>query len=123
MKPASPTPTSEQLFDILYRNSRAANEENLAAYMATIHPKSPAYHQTETSLPQLFAVYNLEFYFSNLTVTSLKKNEARIHFTLSTRRLSGPAFRNNVVVGTMILRPDNGVWKIYTQDVEDVQYY
>ena len=44
LKPASPTPTSEQLFDVLYRNSRAANEENLAAYMATIHPKSPAYH-------------------------------------------------------------------------------
>ncbi len=123
LKPANPTPTSEQLFDVLYRNSRAANEKNIAAYMATIHPKSSAYRQTEELLPQLFSAYNLEFYYYDLKVTSLKTNEAQVHFSLSTRRLSGPAFRNNIVIGTMILRPDEGVWKIYNQKVEDVQYY
>ncbi len=119
LKPAIPTPTSEQLFNVLYANSRAANLEDVAAYMATIHPKSPTYSYTEKMLPPLFSRYNLEFYFYDLKVTSLKTNEARVHFSLSTRRLSGPAFQDNIVTGTMILRPDNGVWKIYNQTVDD----
>jgi hypothetical protein len=123
LKPANPTPTADQLFNVLYQNSRAANLEDVAGYMATIHSKSPLYNTTEETLPQIFSIYNLEFYFYDLQVISLKANEARIHFALSTRRLGGPAFQNNVVVGTMILRPDEGVWKIYDQDVEDVEYY
>jgi hypothetical protein len=118
-----PTPSSEQLFNVLYTNSRAANAEDVAAYMATIHPRSLAYRETEETLPQLFAAYDLEFYFSNLQVTKLTKSEARVHFMLSARRISGPPFRNNVVSGTMILRLDKGVWKIWNQDVDDVQYY
>lgn len=119
---AAPTPTADELFNVLYRNARAANDENVAGYMATIHPDSPAYQSTESSLKELFSVYELEFLFTDLRVTNLGSSEARIHFTLSTRRLRGPAFRDNVVIGTMILRIDNGEWKIYNQEIEDVQY-
>jgi hypothetical protein len=122
LKPAEPTPSADQLFNVLYQNTRAANDENVAAYMATIHPNSPSYRQTESALRDMFSQYDLEFYFYDLQLTSLKSNEARIHFSLSTRKIRGPAFRNNVVVGTMILKPDNGTWKIYDQVVDDVQY-
>jgi hypothetical protein len=70
----------------------------------------------------MFATYDLNFEFYDLTVTSLKSNEAKIHFSLLTRKRAGPDFRNNIVIGMMILRPDDGVWKIYNQTVEDVQY-
>lgn len=117
-----PTPTTDELFGVLYKNARATNDENLSAYMATIHPNSPGYQQTETTLQDMFAQYDLQVEFYNLSVVSLSRDEARIHFSLYTRRLRGPAFRNNTVNGIMILRPDDGVWKIYNQTVEDVQF-
>lgn len=119
---AQPTPTNQQLFDVLHENARAGVTEDLDAYMATVHPGSPMYDQTEEVLKEMFVTYDLNFEFYDLTVTSLKPNEAKIHFSLLTRKRAGPDFRNNIVIGTMILRPDNGVWKIYNQEVEDVQY-
>jgi tetratricopeptide (TPR) repeat protein len=119
---AQPTPTNQQLFDVLHENARAGVTEDLDAYMATVHPGSPMYDQTEEVLKEMFTTYDLDFEFYDLTVTSLKANEAKIHFSLITRKRAGPDFRNNIVIGTMILRPDNGVWKIYNQEVEDVQY-
>jgi len=121
--PAQPTPTSDELFRVLYANARAANGEDLATYMTQIHPKSPARAQMEESLKQVFAAYDLDFRFSNLELQSLKKNEAKIHFVLTTKKISGGEFRDNSVTGVMILRPDEGVWKIYNQEVEDVQYF
>jgi tetratricopeptide (TPR) repeat protein len=119
---SQPTPTNQQLFDVLHENARAGINEDLVAYMATVHPKSPLYDRTEDLLKDMFATYDLNFEFYDLTVTSLTSNEAKIHFSLLTRKRAGPDFRNNIVIGTMILRPDNGVWKIYNQTVEDVQY-
>ena len=116
------TPTNQQLFDVLYRNAQAGNAENMDAYMATIHPDSPMYGQTQTALRLVFSQYDLDFKFYDLKVTSLTSDEARIHFSLLTRKRAGPDFRNNIVTGTMVLRPDNGVWKIYNQQVENVQY-
>jgi tetratricopeptide (TPR) repeat protein len=119
---SQPTPTNQQLFDVLHKNAQAGVDENLDAYMETIHPNSPLYGKTEDVLKDMFVQYDLAFEFYDLTVTSLKSNEAKIHFSLLTRKRAGPDFRNNIVIGTMILRPDNGVWKIYNQTVEDVQY-
>jgi hypothetical protein len=119
---SQPTPTDQQLFDVLHTNAQAGVDEDLDAYMATIHPNSPLYNQTEDVLKEMFSTYDLNFEFYDLTVTSLKSNEAKIHFSLLTRKRAGPDFRNNIVIGTMILRPDNGIWKIYNQEVEDVQY-
>jgi tetratricopeptide (TPR) repeat protein len=119
---SSPTPTNQQLFDVLHENARAGVYEDLDAYMATIHPNSPLYDKTEDALKDMFAQFDLDFQFYDMTVTSQKANEAKIHFSLLTRKRAGPDFRNNIVIGTITLRPDNGVWKIYNQEVEDVQY-
>jgi len=117
-----PTPTYQQLYDVLNENVQSANVEDIDAYMATIHPNSSMYLQTETTLKQVFALYDLDYKVYDMRVTSLTSNEARVHFSLLTRKRSGPDFRNNIIIGRMILRPDNGVWKIYGQEVEKVQY-
>ncbi len=100
----------------------AANNEDIGAYMATIHSKSPMYRQTEKALQDVFSQYDLSFWFYDLQVTGLTSKEARVHFSLSTTRIRGPAFRDNIVTGTMILRLEDGIWKIYNQEVENTQY-
>jgi hypothetical protein len=42
---------------------------------------------------------------------------------LATKKIRDGVFRNHAVTGVMILKPDAGVWKIYNQEVEDVQYF
>lgn len=115
-------PSNQELYNVLYSNSRAANDENIDAYMATIHPSSPAVFTTRSALQLIFSKYDLRFYFYNLSVRSVSGDEAKIHFSLQTEKIRGPDFRNNIVTGTMILRSDHGVWKIYSQEVENTTY-
>ena len=117
-----PTPTPDDLYAGIYSNIRAANSENITAYMATIHSESPLYDQTERLIKEAFTNYDLSYYVSELEIEKQSKSQAEIHFLLTTQKIRGPAFRDNVVEGTFIMRPEDGVWKIYDQKVIDFQY-
>jgi hypothetical protein len=116
------TPTAKELFDVIYHNARAGNNENIDDYMSTIHPGSAAALTTRAALGLVFSQYDLNFYFYDLSVISASVDEAKIHFSLETRKLKGPDFADNIVTGTMTLRRDNGEWKIYSQEAENTQY-
>lgn len=116
------TPTPDDLYNAIYSNIRAANSENITAYMATIHSESPLYDQTERLIKDAFIEYDLSYYVSELEIEKQSKSQVEIHFLLTTRKIRGPAFRDNVVEGIFIMRPEDGVWKIYNQKVTDVQY-
>jgi hypothetical protein len=70
----------------------------------------------------MYQTYDLWHTISGLEVTKLTNKEARVSFMLTTERIRGPAFRDNVVTGVFILRKDNGEWKLYDQTVDDVEY-
>ncbi len=53
---------------------------------------------------------------------SNKKNEVVVAFILTTRKIRGPSFRDNKIDGEMILKKEEGYWKIYDQDVHNVKY-
>ena len=103
-------------------NLAAANAEDIPRYMATIHPESPLYATTEDLLRQINQTYDLSYEVSDLEVLSLSSGEARVAFTLTTRLIDGLAFRDNRVTGVFILRRDNGQWKIYGQEIENIEY-
>ena len=119
---AQKTPTNQELFNVLFRNAKASNTEDIDAYMDTIHPSSAAFLTTRAALELMFSEYDLNFYFYDLQVISVTEKEATIHFSLQTDKIKGPDFVNNIVTGTMTLRPYNGVWKIYSQKVENTEY-
>jgi hypothetical protein len=103
-------------------NINASNAEDIRAYMATIHSQSPLYDQTESLLSPMFANYDLSFEVRNLEVIEQSASEAKVSFVLVTRKINGPAFNDNKVNGVMVMRPENGVWKIYNQQVDSVEY-
>jgi len=115
-------PTPEDVTSVIYANMLASNTEDLAGYMATIHPSSPAYSATETGIQQAFTDYDLSYQLLELTVLDQSSFEASVAFTLRTEKISGPAFSDNVVTGRWILRKDGGIWKIYNQEIDNVEY-
>jgi hypothetical protein len=107
---------------IIYENIRASNAEDKQAYMATIHPDSPAYKVTEETLDTIFDNYDLSYRVSNVSVIEENNLEVTLTFTLVTRKIRGQDFRNNQVDGTFILRKDGDMWKIYNQTVDNIKY-
>ena len=108
--------------DMIYLNMDAANTEDLDLYMDTIHPKASGRIVTKLAMQNLFNEYDLSYKVSALEVIAMTEEEARVTFELTTRKLSGPAFQDNWLSGIMILRLDDGKWKIYDQEVLDVVY-
>jgi len=119
---ARPTPNLNEITAPIYANIDASNAEDINAYMATIHSLSPGYDQTQSMLGPLFADYDLSYQLTHVEVIEQKRNEAKVAFILVTRKLRGPAFNDNQVTGVMIMRPENGVWKIYNQEIDSVDY-
>jgi tetratricopeptide (TPR) repeat protein len=119
---APPTPSKDELLSVINLNISAANAENIDSYLNTIHSKSPLYRQTESALKDAFSTYDLSYSVAALRVEKQSGSEAEVHFVLTTRKIKGPDFKDNVIEGTFIMRPEDGVWKIYDQKNLDVTY-
>jgi hypothetical protein len=115
---AQATPTNQELFDVVYHNARAANNEDIEDYMSTMHPGNSAGFLNRAGMDLIFSQYDLNFYYYDLSVISASADEASLHYALQTTKVNGPDFGNNIVTGTMVLRRDNGQWKIYSADIE-----
>ena len=69
-------------------------------------------------LETAYSEYDLDTRIYNVKILELSEKEARVSFTLITKKISGPAFRDNQVDGVMILRKEGQEWKLYSQDPE-----
>jgi uncharacterized membrane protein len=45
-----------------------------------------------------------------------------VKYVQITKKVSGPAFRDNKVTGIHILKKSDGKWKIYNTEIKDVKY-
>lgn len=108
-------PEDEALFAVLEANLEALTENDLDAYMETIHSESPLYDTTRTTIDQL-SVYTLDMELFDLVVEEKSEEEATISYKQTTMKVDGPDFMNNETHGVHVLRPDDGAWKIYSSE-------
>jgi hypothetical protein len=106
----------------LEENLRAAEAEDLLAYMATIHEDSDLYGSTESLMENLFELYDLDYEVETLELVSLAGGEAKLRVTQVTRKVSGPAFRDNRITVLHALRKSGGQWKFYNTVVLKIEY-
>lgn len=122
----SPEPTSlpEEVTAVIYENIRASNTKDIEGYMLTIHSRSPVYNATKRGVEQAFSdKYTLSYRISDVYIIEQSSTKAIVHFVLTTRLISGSIdFRDNRVTGEMELRTEDGIWKIYNQEVISVDY-
>jgi hypothetical protein len=120
-----PTPTPDHksaIIGVIRENIAAHNAEDPERYMETIHSRAPGRFATRSMLQQSYDMYDLSTKVYNVKILQLSEKEARASFTLITKKISGPAFRDNRIDGVMILRPDKGEWKLYSQENDKVTY-
>jgi len=120
--PAETASPADDPVAVIIANIRASNAESIPHYMATIHSKSPSYDSTKEMTKQAFGLFDLSYKISGLKIKEQNNNEAVVAFTLTTQKIRGPSFRDNRISGDMILRKEDGRWKIYNQVVHDIKY-
>jgi ketosteroid isomerase-like protein len=103
-------------------NVRALQRKDLEAYLATIDPGSPVFETTKALTQALFNNYDLKYELNSLEVISTAGNEAKVRVIQTTRKITGPEFRDNRVVAIHTLRKSNGRWKLFRTDVEKIEY-
>jgi len=116
------TETDSEIISVLYENLKAAENEDLESYMATIHEQSPFYAQTEQTMQLIFTKYDLKYELKELKVIEKSDQEAKVKFIQIAKKVSGPEFRNNKTTGIHILKKSDGKWKIYGAQIKNIDY-
>ena len=70
----------------------------------------------------MYASYDLDTRVSGVELLKTSGDEARVSFVLVTRKVRGPAFRDNRIEGVFILRKEGGAWKLYDQEIDEIEY-
>ena len=107
---------------VIEANAKYMNEENFDGVMNTIHKESPDYPATEAMIKKIFEVYDLSYKTVSMRVIEETDTEAKVQFEQITTKLAGPEFRNNKISGIHTLKKDGDSWKIYSTQMENVEY-
>lgn len=103
-------------------NAEFMNQEDFDGVMSTIHPQSPSYEMTEKMVKKIFEVYDLNYKIESLKVLEQNDKEAKVEFIQVTTKLKGPDFKNNKTTGVHTLKMDGDSWKIFSTEVQDLEF-
>lgn len=123
--PASQPVPQEQLVaalrQLVDRNLQAAQAEDLEAYMAQMHPQSPLFESTRRTMRVIFDRYQMDYQLMDVAFIGTDGQYAVVRARSSTRKVSGPEFRDNVTDVMHVFRQDEGQWKFWQTAVLEVR--
>ena len=103
-------------------NIRYAGEENIEAYMNTLHEESPVYAGTQRSLANLFNNYDLKYEVEEAYVLTETDTLVEVQYVQVTRNPGDGQFRDNRLEAVNTLKKSGDVWKIYSTRILHVSY-
>jgi hypothetical protein len=107
---------------VVRENIRAMNNKELDRMMATIDDQSESYEKTKDLARQLFAAYDLRYELDSAKVIDKTDDQAKVECVQTTRKVNGPAFRDNRILIVHLLRNVDGEWKIYGSQMKKIDY-
>lgn len=119
---SAPTDSPSSITSVVFENIAAHNAEDVERYMATLHSNAPNYDQTRDVLADMYQNYDIQHSITGVELLKSTKNRAEVSFVLTTKKIRGPDFRDNRVTGVFILKKEDGRWKLYDQEVDDIEY-
>ncbi len=116
------TDDERAILDVIVANRDAAEEEDLEGYMATIHEDSPLYETTESTMEQIFDIYDLYYDIPRVEFVEVGEAEASVRVTQITGRISGPDFNDNETTAVHTLYMTDDGWMIYGSEIEEIEF-
>lgn len=103
---------------VLRQQAQALENDNLEAYMETIHPEAPLYESTRSSTRRLMQTYDMEI---DLTIDSISVDgdTADADVTQVSRLDGGSGSQSGRTEMIHELRTYEGDWKVYDSTVTD----
>ena len=112
----------QEIKDVILKNTEAGNNEDVIAYMNTIDKSNKNYDTMKDMMNKIYDTYDLSYKVSDLKVTELKGDEAKVQFVQITKKIKGPTFRDNRIEGVHTLHKVNGEWKIFDTKITKMEY-
>lgn len=110
------------LYAVVLENFRAGTEDDIDAYMDTIHSAAPAYQQTEQLIKQLFATHDLKYEIYVFRYIEQDGDYAIARLEFYTTQVAGPEFKDNRLDTFHIFRKEKGQWKMWSHAPLTVKY-
>jgi len=127
-EPAKPVATTkvdqdfiDKLQNVVKANCAANQKEDLAAAVATIHPKSPSFAATEQVTKQLFEVLDLDYTLTGFHFIGRDETYAVARVKIRTSKRGGKAnFQDNTADCMITFRQDGTDWKVWSQNILEI---
>jgi hypothetical protein len=110
------------LESLVTENLEATQAEDMDRMMATIHAQSPAYATTKRQTAPLFEKFDLTYEVLSFTYIGNDDKYAVARVRQATRRVAGPAFRDNELDLVHVFRQEEGEWKFWTQTILELTF-
>lgn len=108
-----------EIRNVLQRQARALEGDDLDTYMDTLHPESPVYDESQQTTEALMEEYDLQI---DLQIDEIQVDgdEAEVDVTQETRIAeSDPDFQENRSEIVHDCRPYEGEWRVYNSTLVD----
>jgi uncharacterized protein YchJ len=100
--------------DCVRANLAALQKGDVAAVLATTHPKSQAYTWTPELVGAIIQKYKLAYELEEARIEKATTDGIHVHFVQVTRKVEGPDdFLDNRVEGVHLIKRDGKAWKIW----------
>ena len=124
-KPVATTKVDQEFVDklqnVVKANCAANQKEDLAAAVATIHPKSPSFAATEQVTKQLFEALDLDYTMTGFQFIGRDETYAVARVKIKTSKRGGKAnFQENTADCMITFRQDGPEWKVWSQNILEI---
>ena len=113
---------SKEVKQVIQDNIKYLNDEDLGKCMSTIHSKSRGYATNKKQTENLFQRYDLSYKIDKTAFVAKDKDYAYVRVIQTTKKLKGPAFRDNKIEILHILKMEGDQWKIWTSAILKIEY-
>lgn len=112
-----------EIRDVFERQIKGLNTKNLDLAMSVISEEdSSTYEKTKEVTQKLLDTYDLDITINKLDILNILGDTAKVSVTQTTKKIKGPAFRDNKLVYDNRLKKINGHWKIVSSKIVNIQY-
>lgn len=112
----SKTEYQDPIYDVLYKNIKAANNKKIDDYMDTIDSNDDDfYNKTKESMLDNFNKYNVKYTLeaADISKTQKSSSDTQVDFTETFIDTQNSGYTNSRLTGVYHLRVVNGSWKIF----------